>query len=73
MSAKKQINVRYPPWMIEAVGEAAKRKKTTFSDMVVYLLETKLNNDGYFREDYEPNGADYKKATRETQPMREAK
>jgi hypothetical protein len=51
----KQRTVRWPEWIEVAIEEWGKGNgKDSFSDAVVFLLETELNRMGYFRIDYEP-------------------
>jgi hypothetical protein len=53
-SAKKR-GIIWEPWIERVIMEIARSKEKKFSWTVNYLIETKLNELGYYREDFEPD------------------
>jgi hypothetical protein len=45
----------WEPWIERVVWEIARSKDKNFSWTANYLIETKLNELGYYREDFEPD------------------
>jgi len=59
--AGKQKSVRWEPWVEKAIMSIAQEKGKNFSWTVNYLIETKLNDMGHYRKDYEPDMKDIDK------------
>ena len=53
--AGKQKSVRWEPWIERAILDIAQEKDKNFSWTVNYLVETKLNDLGRYRKDFEPD------------------
>lgn len=61
--AGKQKSVRWEPWVERAIWAIAQEKGKNFSWTVNYLIETKLNDMGHYRKDYEPEMKGIEKQT----------
>jgi hypothetical protein len=57
----KAIRIALKPWMEFVIWEIAEAKGKNFSWTANYLMEVKLNDLGFYREDYEPDMKDIMK------------
>ena len=64
--AKVQRNVRFEEWIMEAMDEVAKDKKTTFSEMVNVFLEQQLSYIGLSKAKYDAKKYDIGKESSKT-------
>jgi hypothetical protein len=67
-----QKSVRWEPWVERVIWEIAEAKGKNFSWTANYLMEVKLNDLGFYREDYEPDMKDIMSPKKKSKEKKEA-